>query len=80
MIVIFFIGIWGALLGVLISASPAPLIPALADWQNTPRFTRGSCQSLLLVSVLQDGVRSGGVLLEWVFTSHGQVLPDLTCK
>lgn len=82
MIVIFFIGIWGLLLGILISTSfPFTSLPdlLLTLSQSTRRYTRGCCRSLRWVSVLPDGPRSGGVPLGWVSTFRGPVSPDLTC-
>ena len=74
MIAIFFVGIWGLLLGILIrkfGCLPSQKCVSNTQSQGIPRFTLGFFPSLPLVSVVLDGVRCGGVPPAWLSIFHG---------
>lgn len=60
MIVIFFIGIWGLVMGIIMSESTCVMCSAPLTEQNTPRYTHGSCQCLPSVWARPAGARCSG--------------------
>lgn len=87
MIIIFFIGVWGLLMGLLIrefhcfrARVNKHKLTSIRINQTTPRCIRGCCQSSLSVSAVHDGVRCGGVYQASVFTSHGVDLSARTLE
>ena len=80
-IAVFFVGIWGLFMGLLIRELPFPSLYIDPDTrQATPRYIHGSCPSSRLVLAVRDGVRCGGGLQAWGCTFPGLESLVITCE